>query len=147
MFSTAKIQNLKEAIRKIYTSEEAQYVKERLLQYEGKLKSKLQSIKSKKLKRADKSKATKEMKDDFLTDSTVLCSKSGDNKVNIIGDGNCFFRCVSYGVFGKQDYHVDIRESIVEELSKNPHIYSEFVDGDFNRSSCNTFQYRYICQK
>ena len=48
----------------------------------------------------------------------------GRHKCRIVGDGNCLFRCISYFVYGTQDYHSDIRSFLTDFMSLNP---SEFT--------------------
>lgn len=35
---------------------------------------------------------------------------------NIFGDGSCYFRCISYVLFGTEDHHIAIRRTIVEYM-------------------------------
>lgn len=39
----------------------------------------------------------------------ILSDETGLRKLNILGDGNCLFRCISYLVFGTERYHIFIR--------------------------------------
>ena len=41
---------------------------------------------------------------------------------SIGGDGNCFFRCLSFVVTGSEEYHAIIRSSIVSHMLKNPDV-------------------------
>jgi hypothetical protein len=46
---------------------------------------------------------------------------------NIVGDGNCLFRALSYAITGRQVYHKQIRQKIVQHMrtienSLQPHI-------------------------
>ena len=53
------------------------------------------------------------------------------NTVKMIGDGNCFFRAVSYGLYENQNHHAEIRREVVKEIKCNTQFYSEYIDGDF----------------
>ena len=37
----------------------------------------------------------------------------------VVGDGNCYFRCISQALYGNQDKHVEIRNTVVPELTAN----------------------------
>ena len=39
-------------------------------------------------------------------------------KIFIQGDGNCFYRAVSQALFGSQEFHFDIRVSVVSQITK-----------------------------
>ena len=36
---------------------------------------------------------------------------------HVKGDGNCFFRCISFILTGSEDYHETIRDQVVQHLS------------------------------
>ena len=38
----------------------------------------------------------------------------------VVGDGNCYFRCISYVLSGKEDYHRDVRNVLCEYISWFP---------------------------
>ena len=64
------------------------------------------------------------VKHKFISEKT-LCSPSCVK--NIVGDGNCLFRALSYAIAGRQVYHKQIRKKIVQhmraiELYIRPHI-------------------------
>ena len=46
------------------------------------------------------------------------------NPIAIRGDGNCFYRAVSKGLFGTKDYHLHIRLLTSIEIGLNPNYYS-----------------------
>ncbi len=39
--------------------------------------------------------------------------------INVQGDGNCFFRCISMIYFGKEDYHIFLRTYLYDYFLKN----------------------------
>ena len=47
--------------------------------------------------------------------------------INVKGDGNCFFRCISLKVHGTEENYSKVRQQIVEFLEKNEEDYSELV--------------------
>ena len=72
-------------------------------------------------------------------DKKVLCSESvntvsllesrllevGRLPVNVLGDGNCFFRAVSCQLYNTPEYHLYIRFLGVQHLLHNPELYIE----------------------
>lgn len=57
--------------------------------------------------------------------------------INILGDGNCLFRCFAHHVFGDQDAHAIVRKRIVEDTVQK---WSEQVD--LLNASCEEKLYR-----
>jgi len=54
-------------------------------------------------------------------------------KVNsMAGDGNCFFRSVSYELCGKADYHGQVREAVVKFMSsgENAKMFKDYTTKD-----------------
>jgi hypothetical protein len=52
----------------------------------------------------------------------------GENKENyspcqIVGDGNCLFRSVSFSLYGTEDFHLELRARCMIELLLNHHKY------------------------
>ena len=57
--------------------------------------------------------------------------------INVEGDGNCIFRCISLALHGTQEKHSEIRAAIVETMSKDEAFYGQRIDGDIkNHLSC-----------
>ncbi|XP_049319463.1 uncharacterized protein LOC125780983 [Astyanax mexicanus] len=50
---------------------------------------------------------------------------------NIVGDGNCFFRCISQVVSGNQAYHRRFRLAIVKHMQANEAQYSTDIRQDY----------------
>lgn len=48
----------------------------------------------------------------------------------IVGDGNCFFRCLSFWITGTEDYHLVMRAKIVEVNNFN--IVKMLINNDNN---------------
>ena len=46
----------------------------------------------------------------------------------VLGDGNCYFRCISEALHGNQDKHVEIRKRVVQELTENKEKYEAYID-------------------
>ena len=45
----------------------------------------------------------------------------------IIGDGNCFFRAISYIIYSSQEQHRMVRSNIVDYIAKNSKKFSPYV--------------------
>ena len=41
------------------------------------------------------------------------------NAVDIEGDGNCFYICISYHLFGDQEVHKTVRETVYQYIKNN----------------------------
>ena len=75
----------------------------------------------------------------------VLCTKSvnsvsllesrlcplGRLTVSVLGDGNCFFRVVSFQLYNTPEYHFYIRSLGVQHLLHHPELY---IEGNFEQS-------------
>ena len=48
----------------------------------------------------------------------------------IIPDGNCFFRCISFAITGSEHYHDIIRQSICEYMSTHPDDIRTYLPAD-----------------
>ena len=46
------------------------------------------------------------------------------------GDGNCQFRALSFGLYGSEDRHAEVRANIVQHLRENPERYFAFPETD-----------------
>ena len=55
-----------------------------------------------------------------------------DGVVPMLPDGNCFYRCISYKIFGEQNFHSEIRKNVAQELNQNKNFYREFVEGSYD---------------
>ncbi|XP_064645914.1 uncharacterized protein LOC135499178 [Lineus longissimus] len=51
-------------------------------------------------------------------------------------DGNCFFRCVSYAVFGSEQHHLLIREKVVHHIKLQNHLFTALLP-----LSCSTIDH------
>ena len=50
--------------------------------------------------------------------------------LEIVGDGNCFYRCISYFIFGNQDYYAEIKNEIIKWIDNNREAFNEFFGDD-----------------
>ena len=41
------------------------------------------------------------------------------NEVDIDGDGNCFYRCISYHLFGIQEFYNTVRQTVYQYIKNN----------------------------
>ena len=48
--------------------------------------------------------------------------------VDVLGDGNCFFRAISHQLFATEDHHQTIRENAINHMLLNPDMYSRCFD-------------------
>ena len=56
-----------------------------------------------------------------VTDAASLfLSEYGWKVQRVAGDGNCLFRCLSLLLFGVQDWHFDVRTSLVNFINNIP---------------------------
>ena len=57
---------------------------------------------------------------------TTRLARIGRRPVNIVGDGNCFFRSVSHQLYGTEDCHPQIRALAIEHLINCPEHFVEY---------------------
>ena len=55
----------------------------------------------------------------------------GLRKIDVIGDGNCFFRALSYQLTGHENDHTNIRRASIEQLLENIPHYAPFVPDNY----------------
>lgn len=93
-------------------------IHEYLTVYEDRLSHRLRETKIKKLK-------------SIHLDTKSKTSVEFGKTINIIGDGNCFFRCISYHLYGTQDRFDEIRSNVVNEMRHHRAKYESLVDGEY----------------
>ncbi|XP_061180157.1 uncharacterized protein LOC133188671 [Saccostrea echinata] len=54
-------------------------------------------------------------------------AEAPDDCVRIQGDGNCFFRAISFCLTGVEDHHYDLRSAICEHLLNNSSLFKTFL--------------------
>ncbi len=57
---------------------------------------------------------------------TTRLARIGRKPVNIVGDGNCFFRSVSHQLYGTEDHHPQIRALAIQHLINCPEHFVEY---------------------
>ena len=57
---------------------------------------------------------------------TTRLARIGRRPVNIIGDGNCFFRSISHQLYGTEDRHPQIRALAIQHLINYPEHFVEY---------------------
>lgn len=85
-------------------------------------------------------------------------------RVKIIGDGHCLFRCMSMVLWGHQDFHSEIRKTLVHHVVSNweeychfvisthgdsfnsPHKYVSFMGDEKKRTYGTEFEISIFCQ-
>lgn len=63
-------------------------------------------------------------------DITHLLLQQNRKILPILGDGNCFFRSISFYLFNTQNEHLQVRKEIVEFISDNAHLFHFLVIND-----------------
>ncbi|KAL8615618.1 hypothetical protein ACOMHN_026608 [Nucella lapillus] len=56
---------------------------------------------------------------------------------NIVGDGNCLYRALSFEVCGTQEYHENIRALIVDMMCRHEKAFSAYVRHDLGEYICH----------
>ena len=55
----------------------------------------------------------------------------------VVGNGNCYFRCISYVLSGKEDYHRNVRNVLCEYISWFPgRVHALITDKDELHNAC-----------
>ena len=57
---------------------------------------------------------------------TTKLAHIGQKPVNIIGDGNCFFRSTSHQLYGTEDRHPQIRALAIQHFINYPEHFVEY---------------------
>ena len=63
---------------------------------------------------------------------TVKTLEKPSKLYQIVGDGNCLFRALSYAITGRQNYHSLVREKIVQHIRHNEHALLAHMNGSVN---------------
>ena len=61
-----------------------------------------------------------------------LLRDEGWSETEVVGDGNCLFRSVSKFLYGRQDFHLNIRHSVVSYMAQFSALFAPHVEQDFN---------------
>ena len=48
--------------------------------------------------------------------------------IKIIGDGNCFYRCLSFFLLGNDDFFQDIKNEIINWIDNNRETFNDFLE-------------------
>ena len=56
----------------------------------------------------------------------------GLRKINVVADGNCFFRALSYQLTGDENNHMDLRNAAIGHLTENSTQYAPFVAENYD---------------
>ena len=67
-----------------------------------------------------------------VTNMSEQLAADGLRKINVIGDGNCFFRALSYQLVGHQNNHMRLRNVGVERLLEHIVDYAPFVSNEYD---------------
>ena len=56
--------------------------------------------------------------------------------IKVIGDGNCFYRCISFFLLGNEQFYYYIKNKIISWIDKHLKLFKElFGDGDINNKT------------
>jgi hypothetical protein len=67
------------------------------------------------------------------TTSSYTADTTDIKVINAIGDGNCFFRCISVYFNDTQTHHETINQQVVNKMQSDSNKYKQFVSGSFNK--------------
>ena len=81
----------------------------------------------------EKSKETQNPKDNMTGSEEERKSKEPKDIENVEGDGNCFFRCLSKAMYGREDEHREVRGKIVKYMKENEDVYKEYTGPEFDK--------------
>ena len=56
----------------------------------------------------------------------------GLKKVNVLADGNCFFRAISHQLYRHENEHLNIRSATINYLILNMNDFAPFIDEDID---------------
>ena len=63
----------------------------------------------------------------------IILKKMKINIISIDNEGNCFYRSVSYFLLGSEEYHMNIRNIIIEWIENNFSLFETFfIDNEDN---------------
>jgi len=57
-----------------------------------------------------------------------IIPSTGRERHRVSGTGDCFYKCLSYNLYGKEDYHLKIREVVCNVLHQHPESFIQFYD-------------------
>lgn len=57
----------------------------------------------------------------------IYLAQQGRRRKTILGDGNCFFRAVSFVVHGSEDKHGEVRQNIMAFVAHNQERFQQYV--------------------
>ena len=70
---------------------------------------------------------------DMLTEEKPKCKRKISilKSSDVLGDGNCLFRCLSLEIFKTQDKHTKVREEVVEALRENEGFFKSYIGDQY----------------
>ena len=54
-----------------------------------------------------------------------------DDIEDVMGDGNCFFRCLSIALHKHEEEHKKMRENVVQKMNEDKEFYKQLIDEDY----------------
>lgn len=71
---------------------------------------------------------------DLQTEETRLRQRLARLRLDMLvmqGDGNCQFRAISFGLYGTEDRHAEVRGRAIAYMRRNPHAFAVFLGEDY----------------
>ena len=62
-----------------------------------------------------------------------LLEREARHLISIIGDGNCYYRSISYILTGSEDFHQEIRQAVCDFEMRHQEIFKDLIGRDFER--------------
>ena len=71
------------------------------------------------------------MKAESLVQNVSLLKEQGWGETEVVGDGNCLFRSMSQFLYGRQDFHLPIRRSVVSFMAQHSTLFAHHIEQKF----------------
>ena len=76
----------------------------------------------------DKEDNEKEKPNEFEYNNIQLLNYMEYIEKAIVGDGNCFYRCISYYFLETEEFHLEYRNLLYDFMTKNKHLFIDFIN-------------------
>ena len=86
-----------------------------------------------------------------LMNKPIPINKDEFQTLEIVGDGNCFYRCLSFFLLSDDQYYKEIKNEIIKWIDNNKELYLDFFGEDeknnISKENLAEEEYNYIKQK
>ena len=86
-----------------------------------------------------------------LVNKPIPINKDEFQTLEIVGDGNCFYRCLSFFLLSDDQYYKEIKNEIIKWIDNNKELYLDFFGEDeknnISKEHSAEEEYNYIKQK